>query len=214
MPEHLETDHVMPSVSELPKLVSSIRHPRRHRSVSIGPQSEADAYETLAFREQAWRKSLSTGSGHGLAQPAAAAQDPNGQMRTPDEILRKRQERGNRDGTATPDYVLVDRPDEKPRDTLAAPPKKRTPSQQRRDDEKEKKEIFSKVQKPRVRYDVEVVTKLIVYCGGSLELTRQYTELTLHRDCMDRLRVGSNPVRAGWLGHGTGCFMVTGCSTR
>lgn len=32
-------------------------------------------------------------------------------------------------------------------------------------DEKEEREMFSKLEKPRVRYDVEVMTKLIVYSG-------------------------------------------------
>ena len=41
----------------------------------------------------------------------------------------------------------------------------RQPSQERRQDEKEEREMFSKLEKPRVRYDVEVVTKLIVYIG-------------------------------------------------
>ena len=34
--------------------------------------------------------------------------------------------------------------------------------------ELEEKEMFSKLEKPRVRYDVEVVTKLVVYTGKSL----------------------------------------------
>jgi hypothetical protein len=35
-----------------------MRHPRR-RAISIGPQSEADAYETLAYREKRRRESQS-----------------------------------------------------------------------------------------------------------------------------------------------------------
>ena len=41
----------------------------------------------------------------------------------------------------------------------------RRPSADRRQDEKEEREIFSKLEKPRVRYDVEVITKLVVYTG-------------------------------------------------
>lgn len=44
----------------------------------------------------------------------------------------------------------------------------RRPSAERRQDEKEEREereMFSKLEKPRVRYDVEVITKLIVYTG-------------------------------------------------
>ena len=41
----------------------------------------------------------------------------------------------------------------------------RRPSSERRQDEREEREMFSRLEKPRVRYDVEVVTKLIVYTG-------------------------------------------------
>ena len=41
----------------------------------------------------------------------------------------------------------------------------RQPSSERRQDEREDQEMFSKLEKPRVRYDVEVITKLIVYSG-------------------------------------------------
>lgn len=37
----------------------------------------------------------------------------------------------------------------------------------REEEEREEREMFSLLQKPRVRYDVEVVTKLIVYSGAS-----------------------------------------------
>lgn len=42
---------------------------------------------------------------------------------------------------------------------------RRSPSEDRRLYEKEEREMFSTLEKPRVRYDVEVVTKLIVYMG-------------------------------------------------
>ena len=41
----------------------------------------------------------------------------------------------------------------------------RQPSSERRQDEREEREMFSKLEKPRVRYDVEVITKLVVYTG-------------------------------------------------
>lgn len=58
IPSHLKVDNVMPSVSDLPGLLTSIRHPGRGRAVSVGPQSAADAYETLAYREKRRRDSL------------------------------------------------------------------------------------------------------------------------------------------------------------
>ena len=53
----------------------------------------------------------------------------------------------------------------------------RQPSSERRQDEREEREMFSKLEKPRVRYDVEVITKLIVYtgtCGMSSLFLRDY----------------------------------------
>ena len=44
-------------------------------------------------------------------------------------------------------------------------PTSRRPSEDRREYEKDEKELFSHLQKPRVRYDVEVITKLVVYTG-------------------------------------------------
>jgi hypothetical protein len=35
----------------------------------------------------------------------------------------------------------------------------------RGDEEKEDREMFMRLERPRVRYDVEVITKLIVYSG-------------------------------------------------
>jgi hypothetical protein len=40
-----------------------MRHPRR-RAISVGPQSEADAYETLAYREKRRRESIGEQSQH------------------------------------------------------------------------------------------------------------------------------------------------------
>ena len=48
----LKTDNVLPGVGDFPGIVRNIRNARRGRSVSIGPQSAADAYETLAYRER------------------------------------------------------------------------------------------------------------------------------------------------------------------
>lgn len=59
VPTDLKDDNVIPYVSEIPSLWTSMRHPRKSRSVSMGPQSQADAYETLAYREKRRRESLS-----------------------------------------------------------------------------------------------------------------------------------------------------------
>lgn len=38
--------------------------------------------------------------------------------------------------------------------------------------EADEKEVFSQIKQPRVRYDVEVVTKLVVYSGRSTPVRR------------------------------------------
>lgn len=42
--------------------------------------------------------------------------------------------------------------------------------------ESEKREIFMQLMKPRVRYDVEVVTKLIIYSGKGPPPTNMYVQ--------------------------------------
>ena len=144
--QYKDDDHVIPSFLQIPSLV------RRRRAVSIGPQSEADVYETLAYRESRRRASLSTNSEKlsSLSKPAAVSQNtatvasaddlPNGigeplqQVKSELETYESMMGTGLVNGSA---------------------------SQQ----QPEEKEMFSRLQKPRVRYDVEVVTKLIVYAG-------------------------------------------------
>jgi hypothetical protein len=48
------------------------------------------------------------------------------------------------------------------------------------EEENEKREIFMKLTTPRVRYDVEVVTKLIVYTGMFYVIMNGTTEMTDH----------------------------------
>ncbi|MCJ1391793.1 hypothetical protein MMC18_004660 [Xylographa bjoerkii] len=178
VPSHLKTDNVMPSVSEFPNLYSSIRHPRRSRSISIGPQSEADAYEALAFRHRKRRESISSIGGTSISWDSYVKR--NGATKDSFEYAK-----ASSQTTGTPSAILstqerlgVDIPGLKnwsstdvftpstPIDTAGnVNGLARTPSQMRRQDEKEEKEIFSKLAKPRVRYDVEVITKMIVYSG-------------------------------------------------
>ena len=78
----------------------------------------------------------------------------------------------------------------------------RSPSQDRRQNEKEEREMFSMLEKPRVRYDVEVVTKLIVYSGEWGRCVVQNLELTWTRYCMARRRRESHFVSVDWFGRG------------
>lgn len=72
----------------------------------------------------------------------------------------------------------------------------RRPSEDAREYEREEREIFAKLEKPRVRYDVEVITKLIVYTGEELHFASrdEYGSLRCCRYCLDRCRRQSDPV--------------------
>ncbi|KAK3314516.1 PAP2 superfamily-domain-containing protein [Apodospora peruviana] len=176
VPLHVRDDNVLPNVSDFPKMMRSIRGPGRGRSVSIGPQSAADAYETLAYRERRRRESLGSDGGisvksktsfMGLREAASAAsagEDQTGQCSTASgvqqigRLAQYEQMMGqgtvimgspSPDRATSPEKVVFDEPDF-------------IVGQQ---DELGEKEMFSKLVKPRVRYDVEVVTKLVVYTG-------------------------------------------------
>ncbi len=69
-----------------------MRHPGRSRAISIGPQSEADAYETLAYRDKRRRDSLSSVGATSPKRPGSISHDmtvlsPNGE--TADFLSRK-----------------------------------------------------------------------------------------------------------------------------
>ena len=172
VPVQQRDDNVYPSVTEIPSLLASIRHPRKSRSISIGPQSEADAYETLASRDLRRRetkrdpdtaKALSrektsavTSYFSDTTSASPSKKDPDGHLLTPD--------------SSDTDLQKSKLETERSLHTPLTPESmggsvSRRPSQIRRQDEKEEREMFSKLEKPRVRYDVEVITKLIVYAG-------------------------------------------------
>ncbi|MCJ1398437.1 hypothetical protein MMC11_001635 [Xylographa trunciseda] len=168
----------MPSVSEFPVLFSSIRHPRRSRSISIGPQSEADAYEALAFRHRKRRESISSIGGTSMSRKSNISRDEStkdyfkhtktfSQPTGTSIAISPTQETPSIDTSESQDWsnTAVFDPSA-PCNTLGDNNGLiRSPSQMRRQDEKEVKEMFSKLVKRRVRYDVEVITKMIVYSG-------------------------------------------------
>lgn len=176
VPKRLKDDNVFPSVSGIPSLITSIRHPGRSRSVSIGPQSEADAYETLAYREKRRRESISEMAAatpsidekhdespgyFGITTSNSASRLPNiGALPTPAPSSLDLYQ--SMIGAETALYTPVT-PGNRSNNLS------RRPSQERRQYEKEEREMFSKLEKPRVRYDVEVITKLIVYTGTLIQ---------------------------------------------
>ncbi|TAQ85693.1 Peroxidase [Chlorociboria aeruginascens] len=191
IPSRLKVDNVMPSVSDLPGLLDSIRHPGRGRAVSVGPQSAADAYETLAYREKRRRDSLTSSSGDfevGRVGPRSLSSPPKDYFsslpKSDDKDGFVSQVSGisatlgaiGHENLPTPaqsrlgtyeqmmgqGQVLI---------TPATPPesadgsKLEDKSELMDQNELEEKEMFLRLEKPRVRYDVEVVTKLVVYTG-------------------------------------------------
>jgi len=194
IPSRLKVDNVMPSVSDLPGLLTSIRHPGRGRAVSVGPQSAADAYETLAYRERRRRRDSLTNSsnefGSLLDRPGISITQ---QPQLSRSVLKSNDKYGavsQVSGIASPKGPVghtevpmlaqskVDSYEQMmgqghvlyyPGTSSAGLTESNV------DDEAEivvghetelgEKEMFSRLEKPRVRYDVEVVTKLVVYTG-------------------------------------------------
>lgn len=175
---NITEDNVIPSVSEIPSMLTTLRHPRQSRSVSIGPQSAADAYETLDFRAKRRRESISS-----VAENIVFSK--NGRNHTNDHLCistsNNSESRPLTSGvlptavasklnqyqyTAASDLVEYT----PTQHTILGVPaaSNRELSEHRMQYEKEDREMFSKLEKPRVRYDVEVVAKLIVYCGWSI----------------------------------------------
>lgn len=168
----LRLDNVFPAVSDIPRAVESIRHPKnRGRSVSIGPQSAADAYETLAYRERRRRESIGSNSGAGsktsgpeLKPPTVdgsggaegggsvkreASQTRKSLLKQYESMMGEGEVVGGGGGVDI--YVTQEQY------------------------KQEEQDMFSKLQRPRVRYDVEVVTKLVVYAGK-----RNHAQLSSH----------------------------------
>ncbi|EGE01302.1 sphingosine-1-phosphate phosphohydrolase [Trichophyton equinum CBS 127.97] len=169
IPGQLKYDDVMPNVSDIPSMLTSIRHPRR-RAISIGPQSEADAYEAIAYRQERRRASAASENG----RPSTPLRE-NVKSPTLRPTTRPKRTASNVSDTQSPrrslhDYEnmmgsgaqIYEEGNGQSVDALANGNGKVT------NDEDDEKDMFLKITPPRVRYDVEVVTKLIVYSGIGL----------------------------------------------
>ncbi|TKA70532.1 hypothetical protein B0A55_09212 [Friedmanniomyces simplex] len=166
VPPLRKDDNILPQAFEISAIMSRLRNPRK-RTVSIGPQSEADARELIANRAQRRRdsrtsldasKSSPRRSRRGASPPTPAIID---------------------DVTSPSSQSYIDSPqarcDNKPllQVNTATDPSLLTPpasdagasSDSGKEDEQKDRELFSAVEKPRIRYDVEVITKLVVYAG-------------------------------------------------
>lgn len=152
---NVQEDNVIPPVSDIPSILTTMRYPRKSRSVSIGPQSEADVYETLAYREKRRRDSMSETM---KRSPASEVFDDIGetsletaQGKVPK--LKNDEEMMKPSSSINENDRLLD---------IDSDPQILSDASQY---EKEEREMFSKLEKTRVRYDVEVITKLVVYSG-------------------------------------------------
>jgi dihydrosphingosine 1-phosphate phosphatase len=152
-------DNVIPSARDIPGLL------RRRRAISVGPQSEADAYEAMAYRNKQRRDSLQLGTVE--ASPPSSPRggyfaEAAGDEGAPGKSNRKRAssleqfkaQMGMGAEALSPNAVAS-----------PAASQMNSPVEDARREALQAKILFASVQKPRVRYDVEVVTKLIVYCG-------------------------------------------------
>lgn len=169
VPPLRKDDNVIPAMSDIPGMIGSLRHPRK-RAISIGPQSQADAYEAIAFRERKRRESQS--STDGTSRPLINGRPemplrssttsivPSARNTLPEPALISVSEQG---ASTVQDIGSV------AEQSLSGASKETnaTADQYAASDAKEDRAMFLQLQKPRVRYDVEVVTKLIVYSGES-----------------------------------------------
>lgn len=148
-------DNVLPPASKIPGMLSTL--PTRKRTVSVGPQSEADVREHIASREERRRNSRSSRSPNGRllrAELTNGVSTATGHTRAThnDEVVLE-------EGDAkTPVSAVVSS------EGLLAPPKSMD-NDGSQEDEKENQRMFDALEQPRVRYDVEVITKLVVYAG-------------------------------------------------
>jgi hypothetical protein len=193
-----DDDNVIPPASDLPHMLKNLAHPRK-RSVSVGPQSAADAYETLAYRNRRRRESVNSLDG---AVPEDSAWTPSpAVLDTPS--IEKGEPLLGAGLLPTPMASRVHSYEQMmgagevqfKEKNVITPPESNADvagdvynlTQSPTEEENEKREIFMKLTTPRVRYDVEVVTKLIVYtgmyCVDSLVMTTNHSRYRIYSRC-------------------------------
>ncbi|KAK8094041.1 PAP2 superfamily protein [Apiospora hydei] len=172
IPLRLQVDNVLPNVSDFPNFVNNIRKGGRGRSVSIGPQSAADAYETLAYRDRRRRESNTSNTSRGLRgkesvaslrgaspSPITPSDEKSGGAKSSAISSGHHNKLGDYERMMGEGTIMVTPPEQEGDDPTLV-----IGSQ----DELSEREVFAQLIKPRVRYDVEVVTKLVVYTGIAL----------------------------------------------
>lgn len=154
-------------------MLSNLRSGRK-RGVSIGPQSEADARELIAYREKRRRDSRSSQDGttsrpklaqtSGFFDLASPARDEPNATRVFDHM---EEVVSPTPGQSIDDNISMLSPDTFPMQPLTPPASDsgNVSDTGSKEEERRDHEMFLALEKPRVRYDVEVITKLVVYAG-------------------------------------------------
>jgi dihydrosphingosine 1-phosphate phosphatase len=166
IPQLKKDDNVIPSASEIPSLLTSLRHPRK-RTVSIGPQSAADVYESIAYNEKKRRESFSSGNGSHIRQSSHSStldsKDDSSKMLlpSPQQTFSSQIHMYEEMMGSTAENIETLR--------LRTHAEKGSESPLKvsnlEDPQTSNQVTFASIERPRVRYDVEVVTKLVVYTG-------------------------------------------------
>lgn len=166
VPPLRKDDKVLPSATDIPDMLSSFRYPRKG-SISVGPQSEADAREMIAYREQHRRDSRTTQqpASQSIREASSVVQplpSPSADDSAVQETILKSEQSPNPSIQSAQPSLQINLTHD-----LLTPPSNESSrsSDSGREEEKSDKQMFSSLEKPRIRYDVEVVTKLVVYAG-------------------------------------------------
>ena len=168
-------------------MLSNLRHPRK-RGISVGPQSEADAREFIANRERKRRESRSSADGNDARPQLTKPSGGSFYNSKLDESSSMKQRRHEDDsdsfGVATPLATPGQKGDLLRPDPFNALPLTPPASdsgnggdvgreeKEEREDAEQDHQMFLALAKPRVRYDVEVVTKLVIYAGTKYLVSR------------------------------------------
>jgi hypothetical protein len=168
VPKLKQDDNVIPSAHDIPEMLTKTRK----RTISVGPQSEADVREFIANRDQRRRDSLSNGT-----IPGRASRRRQGNNAVPLTPSHEDHSASGALAEEADDYMTPNSPATSSnrsslrvsagQSALLTPPPsdEGASSDSGREDEQQDKRMFSALEKPRIRYDVEVITKVVVYTG-------------------------------------------------
>ncbi|KAF2671871.1 PAP2 domain protein [Microthyrium microscopicum] len=138
-------DNVLPNPSDVGQMIGDVRR-RRGRAISIGPQSMADAREVIAYRRDARRRERSLSAGGTTRNPAHT------DARSRESSIEARLHRRTLSNESAFSLASAAEEDEEEGSDAEVAANERVA-------------IFSAIPRIRIRYDVEVITKLIVYTG-------------------------------------------------